>query len=58
TRPGSRTVPFFGIKPTKQELEGNTVGCVLFPKNPWPTVVRSVQNDHNRYLETYLKVYR
>jgi acetyl-CoA synthetase len=40
-----------------QELEGNNVKGVLVIKQPWPSIARSVYNDHNRYLETYMKPY-
>lgn len=63
TKPGSATVPFFGIEPvildptTGKELEGNNVEGVLAVKKPWPSLARSVYQDHNRYLETYMKPY-
>ncbi|KAG8216213.1 hypothetical protein J3R82DRAFT_8246 [Butyriboletus roseoflavus] len=63
TKPGSATVPFFGIEPvildpvSGQELIGNNVEGLLVLKRPWPSVARSVWNDHNRYLETYMKPY-
>lgn len=41
----------------RQELEGNNVEGVLVLKQPWPSIARSVYNDHNRYLETYMKPY-
>ncbi|KAG1725225.1 hypothetical protein EDD22DRAFT_961667 [Suillus occidentalis] len=34
------------------EPEGNNVEGVLVIKQPWPSIARSVYNDHNRYLET------
>ena len=63
TKPGSATVPFFGIEPvildpqTGQVLEGNGVEGVLVLKNPWPSIARTVYGDHKRYLETYMKPY-
>ncbi|TDL27840.1 acetate--CoA ligase [Rickenella mellea] len=63
TKPGSATVPFFGIEcaildPTSgKELEGNDVEGVLAIKKPWPSVARSVYMDHNRYLDTYMRPY-
>jgi len=63
TKPGSATVPFFGIEAaildpqTGKELEGNNVEGVLVLKKPWPSIARTVYNDHNRYLETYMKPY-
>jgi len=63
TKPGSATVPFFGIEPailhphSGVELEGNNVEGVLALKNPWPSVARTIWGDHKRYLETYMKPY-
>ncbi|KAF9186991.1 acetyl-CoA synthetase [Haplosporangium sp. Z 767] len=63
TKPGSATVPFFGIDiaildpVTGKELVGNDVTGVLAVKKAWPSVARSVYNNHQRYLETYLKPY-
>ena len=63
TKPGSATVPFFGIEPvildaqTGRELEGNGVEGVLCLKTPWPSIARTVYQDHKRYLETYMKPY-
>lgn len=42
-----------GIK----ELEGNNVEGLLVFKNPWPSIARSIYQDHKRYLETYMKPY-
>ncbi|KAG0241527.1 acetyl-CoA synthetase [Actinomortierella wolfii] len=63
TKPGSATFPFFGIDPaildpvTGKELKGNNVTGVLAIRSPWPSMARSVYNNHHRYLETYLKPY-
>ncbi|KAH9903296.1 acetate--CoA ligase [Cubamyces lactineus] len=63
TKPGSATVPFFGIEPaildpvTGEELSGNSVEGVLVLKKPWPSIARTVYQDHNRYLDTYMKPY-
>jgi len=63
TKPGSATVPFFGIETaildptTGKELEGNDVEGVLAIKSPWPSIARTVWGDHKRYLETYMKPY-
>ncbi|KAI8380773.1 acetyl-coenzyme A synthetase [Blakeslea trispora] len=64
TKPGSATFPFFGIHPvildpvSGKELEGNDVSGVLAISQPWPSIARSVYNNHHRYLDTYLKPYR
>lgn len=63
-KPGSATFPFFGIEPavleaeTGKELEGNDVEGVLVIKNPWPSMARTVYNNHHRYMDTYLNVYK
>lgn len=63
TKPGSATVPFFGIEAviidpvTGKELKGNDVAGVLAIKKPWPSMARSVYKNHHRYIDTYLKPY-
>ncbi|KAG8835825.1 acetyl-CoA synthetase [Serendipita sp. 399] len=63
TKPGSATVPFFGIEPvilhpeTGRILEGNGVEGVLAFANPWPSIARTVWKDHKRYLDTYMNPY-
>lgn len=66
-KPGSATVPFFGIEPvlldaqSGQLLEtgkGKHVEGVLAIKKPWPSIARTVYGDHNRYLDTYLRPYK
>ncbi|KAG8768771.1 acetyl-CoA synthetase [Serendipita sp. 405] len=63
TKPGSATVPFFGIEPailhpeTGRVLEGNNVEGVLAFANPWPSIARTVWKDHKRYLDTYMNPY-
>jgi len=63
TKPGSATVPFFGHEPaildpmTGEELKGNSVEGVLALKTPWPSIARTIWQDHARYLETYMKPY-
>ncbi|KAL1928000.1 hypothetical protein VTP01DRAFT_3405 [Rhizomucor pusillus] len=63
TKPGSATLPFFGIKPVilnptsgKEVTEVDETG-VLAISQPWPSMARSVYNNHSRFLETYLKPY-
>jgi len=63
TKPGSATVPFFGIEPAILEpasgikLIGNNVEGILALKKPWPSIARTIYQDHKRYLETYMKPY-
>ncbi|ORX82408.1 acetyl-coenzyme a synthetase [Basidiobolus meristosporus CBS 931.73] len=63
TKPGSATLPFFGIDTvildshTGKELEGLDVTGVLAVRNPWPSMARTIYNDHQRYLNTYTRAY-
>jgi acetyl-CoA synthetase len=62
-KPGSTTLPFFGIKPVLlteegQEIEGNSVSGLLAIKNPWPGMARTIQGDHSRFFNTYLERFR
>ncbi|KAJ7716034.1 acetate--CoA ligase [Mycena olivaceomarginata] len=60
--PGCATVPFFGHEPaildavSGEELSGPAEG-VLALKTPWPSIARTIWQDHARYLETYMKPY-
>ncbi len=58
TKPGSATLPFFGIEPLLvdddgNELEGNDVRGNLCMKRPWPGQARTIYGDHRRFRETY-----
>lgn len=63
TKPGSCSLPFFGIVPkildpvNGHELTENDVEGVLAIKNAWPSITRGIYNDYARYIETYLKPY-
>ncbi|KAF5020529.1 hypothetical protein F66182_7428 [Fusarium sp. NRRL 66182] len=63
TKPGSACLPFFGIDAvlidpvSGEELHGNGVEGVLAFKSSWPSMARTVYGDHQRFEETYLKVY-
>ncbi len=63
TKPGSATLPFFGIEPvllTEQgeEIQGNDVSGLLAIKKPWPGMARTIQGDHQRFCETYLSMFK
>ncbi|RPB05564.1 acetate--CoA ligase [Choiromyces venosus 120613-1] len=64
TKPGSATLPFFGIEPaiidpvSGDELHGNDVEGVLAIKKPWPSMARTVWASHQRFMDTYLNVYK
>ena len=63
TKPGSATVPFFGIKPAVLEpesakvIEGNPAEGVLCIADSWPGQMRTVWGDHDRFMETYFQQY-
>ncbi len=61
-KPGSASVPFFGVKPSivdeaGQELLGNDVTGRLCIDQSWPGMMRSVYGDHERFIQTYLSTY-
>ena len=58
TKPGSATLPFFGVKPAIVDddgnvLEGNGVTGNLCIVEPWPGQMRTVYGDHQRFVDTY-----
>jgi acetyl-CoA synthetase len=60
-KPGSATVPFFGVEPalvddTGTELEGPASGALII-KNSWPGQMRTVYGDHARFKETYFSMF-
>ncbi|MBK8794340.1 MAG: acetate--CoA ligase [Holophaga sp.] len=63
TKPGSATLPFFGVKPVVVDpadgtvLEGNGVSGALCLGTPWPGQARTVQGDHKRFRDTYFTQY-
>ena len=63
TKPGSATFPFFGVKPviieaeTGNILKGNGVEGVLAIEEPWPSQMRTIYGDHDRFEETYFRLY-
>ncbi|MBI0004337.1 acetate--CoA ligase [Bartonella sp. M0177] len=61
-KPGSATLPFFGIKPELVDTEGEVlVGendgnlCIT---DSWPGQMRTIYGDHNRFVETYFSTYK
>lgn len=60
-KPGAAMRPFWGIEPALldehgQEIEGPGEGALVI-KQPWPGMMRTVYEDHERFIETYLKPY-
>ena len=54
TRPGSATEPFPGISASILDNEGNEVKAgFLAITEPWPSMLRTIYGDDNRYRETY-----
>jgi acetyl-CoA synthetase len=59
-KPGSGTLPFFGVRlellesETGRPVVGNKVSGVLAISSPWPSIARTVFNNHHRYLDTYM----
>ncbi len=57
TKPGSATLPFPGILADVVDLEGNPVaaneGGYLVIKHPWPSMMRTVYGNDERYRSTY-----
>jgi acetyl-CoA synthetase len=57
TKPGSATLPFFGIAPEVVTREGQPVpagqGGLLIVRKPWPGMARTIYNDADRYVQQY-----
>jgi acetyl-CoA synthetase len=64
TKPGSCTLPFFGVQPvvleptTGEELHDNGIEGVLCIKDSWPGQMRTVWGDHDRFEKTYFSDYK
>lgn len=54
TKPGSATLPFFGIDPEVVSEDGKEaeVGVLVICK-PWPGMLRGIYGDAERYKQTY-----
>ena len=62
TKPGSATLPFFGVKAalydeTGKSLEGSNSGNLVIEQS-WPSQIRSVYGDHQRMIDTYFNIYK
>jgi acetyl-CoA synthetase len=60
-KPGSATLPFFGIKPALVDdqgalLDGATSGNLVI-LDSWPGQMRSIYGDHQRFIDTYFSMY-
>ena len=60
-KPGSATLPFFGVKPEIVDAEGKVLegACTgnLCIADSWPGQMRTVFGDHQRFVDTYFKTY-
>jgi acetyl-CoA synthetase len=61
TKPGSATLPFFGVEPMivdekGNELQGPASGALLL-KSAWPGIMRTVYGQHQRFKETYFTMF-
>ncbi|MDF1779866.1 MAG: acetate--CoA ligase [Alcanivoracaceae bacterium] len=61
-KPGSATLPMFGVEPALVDPEGNELeGAAsgnLIIKSSWPSQIRTVYGDHKRMIETYFSAYK
>ena len=62
TKPGSATVPFFGVKPVLVDKKGKEVkgpgeGRLCIDQS-WPGQMRTVYGDHQRFIDTYFSTYQ
>jgi acetyl-CoA synthetase len=58
TKPGSATLPFFGVEPAVvddegKEIQGNGVSGRLVMKAPWPGQLRTTYGSHERFEMVY-----
>ena len=60
-KPGSATLPFFGVIPEIVDAEGKVLtGAVtgnLCIADSWPGQMRTVYGDHQRFVDTYFRAY-
>jgi acetyl-CoA synthetase len=56
-KPGSTGLPFFGVEPDVVTKDGKSVGAgaggMLILRRPWPSILRTVWGDDERYLKQY-----
>jgi len=62
-KPGSTMAPFFGCDPVLLDDEGNEVtgnpaAGNLAMKQPWPSMMRTLYGDHERFYETYFSMFK
>ena len=61
-KPGSATLPFFGVVPEIVDTEGKVLkgACEgnLCISRAWPGMMRTVYGDHERFKQTYFSTYK
>ena len=61
TKPGSATVPFFGVQPEIMDENGNILDGeaqgLLAISDSWPSQARTVFRDHARFVSTYFATF-
>ncbi|SDD36915.1 acetyl-coenzyme A synthetase [Sphingomonas sp. YR710] len=60
-KPGSATLPFFGVRPLLVDNDGKPVegagdGCLVIADS-WPGQMRTVWGDHDRFFQTYFSTF-
>src|SRR5256712_3805895 len=62
TKPGSATLPFFGVDPAVVDPNGKEVGVnvggKLIIRRPWPSMLRTIYGDTERYKKQYWSEYK
>jgi acetyl-CoA synthetase len=60
-KPGSATLPFFGVQPAIVDNEGHVQSGAcegnLVLLDSWPGQMRTVYGDHQRFVDTYFKTF-
>jgi len=62
-KPGSATLPFFGIEPvlldeSGKEIDGSPAEGYLAMKRSWPGQMRTIYGDQKRFYDTYFSQYK
>src|SRR5438132_154475 len=62
TKPGSATLPFFGVDPAVVDANGKevaaNVGGKLIIRRPWPSMLRTIYGGKERYKKQYWSEYK
>ena len=61
-KPGSATLPFFGVQPVLMDAQGKVIEATEAAGNlaiaaPWPGQIRTVYGDPQRAIDTYYSAY-